>query len=82
MDNAFPSSLRAEPAKVEPVLIDAVSAAKLLSISAKTLWVRTKSGEIPSRRIGGRVLYSLNAIRRWADSPDVASSSNEPSHDC
>jgi len=75
VNDSFPSALRAEPAKIEPVLVDAASAAKLLSISTKTLWLRTKSGEIPSRRIGGRVLYSLNALRRWADAPSV----NDPS---
>ncbi len=40
---------RVEPATVEPLLVDAVSAAKLLSISQKTLWLYTQSGDI---RIG------------------------------
>lgn len=63
-------SNRAEPTPVEPLLIDAVSAAKLLSISTKTLWLRTKSGEIPARKIGGRVLYSLQKLREFANSND------------
>lgn len=46
----------AEPATVEPLLVDAVSAAKLLSISQKTLWIYTQAGAIPSKRIGSRVL--------------------------
>jgi len=77
MNDSFPSALRAEPAKIEPVLIDAVSAAKLLSISTKTLWLKTKAGEVPHKRLGGRVLYPLAALREWANAPSV----NDPSRD-
>jgi hypothetical protein len=62
------NNVRAVPAQIEPVLIDAISAAKLLSISTKTLWLRTKSGEIPAKKIGGRVLYSLQKLREFANS--------------
>jgi excisionase family DNA binding protein len=58
---------RAEPATVDPLLVDAVSAAKLLSISQKTLWLYTQSGEIPHRRIGSRVLYPLALLRAYAE---------------
>jgi len=59
---------RAEPATVEPLLVDAVSAAKLLSISQKTLWIYTQAGSIPCKRIGSRVLYSLALLRAYAES--------------
>lgn len=63
---------RAESATVEPLLIDAVSAAKLLSISQKTLWLYTQSGDIPHRRIGSRVLYPLALLRAYAESTSVS----------
>lgn len=53
--------------QMEPLLVDAVTAAGLLSISEKNLWKRTKSGEIPHRRVGCRVLYSPTRLREWAD---------------
>lgn len=61
-------SYQAEPSKVEPLLVDAVSAAKLLSISQKTLWIYTQAGSIPSKRIGSRVLYPLALLRAYAES--------------
>ena len=35
------------------------------SISAKTLWKRTKEGKIPHVRIGNRVLYSVAQLDHW-----------------
>lgn len=36
----------------------------MLSISKPTLWARTKSGEIPCKRVGRRVLYTESAVRK------------------
>ena len=52
---------------VEPLLLDARSAAKSLSISERTLWTFTKKGDIPCIRIGKRVLYSPDDLRTWID---------------
>lgn len=51
----------------EPLLISAQAAAKLLSISERTLRDRTKDGSIPALRLGGRVLYSYSALADWID---------------
>jgi excisionase family DNA binding protein len=48
-----------------PLLVDAREAARLLSVSARTLWRLTKDGEVPSVRIGRRVLFAPDALRAW-----------------
>lgn len=41
-------------------------AAKVLSISERTLWGLTKAGDIPAVRFGGRnVRYSPDDLRAW-----------------
>ncbi len=55
-----------ETLPVEPILVDAVSAAKLLSISVRTLSQWTKDGIVPSRKIGGRLLFSVDRLREFA----------------
>jgi hypothetical protein len=67
---------RAENATLEPLLVDAISAAKLLSISQKTLWLYTQRGDIPHRRIGSRVLYPLAFLRCNAETGSAASPSS------
>ena len=48
------------------LLIPARDAAKALSISERTLWGLTAPrGPIPCVRLGGRVLYSPEALCRW-----------------
>ncbi|MFN3152117.1 helix-turn-helix domain-containing protein [Bremerella sp.] len=49
----------------ERFLISAAEAAELLSISPRTLWTLTQSGEISTVRIGRRVMYSPSVLRRW-----------------
>lgn len=53
----------------ERLALKPVAAARLLSISPRTLWDWTRKGIIPSIRIGtGRrptVLYSRNQLERW-----------------
>ena len=48
----------------DALLIGARDAARRLSISERTLFTLTKAGTIPSVRIGGRVLYSVESLRR------------------
>lgn len=61
----------------EPLLISAQAAAKLLSISERTLRDRTKDGSIPSLRLGGRVLYSYSALVDWIDRHITNQTTNE-----
>jgi len=49
----------------EQWLLDAKTTARILSISEKTLWKRTKEGVIPHIRNGNRVLYSIAQLDRW-----------------
>jgi excisionase family DNA binding protein len=51
----------------EPLLIDAAEAAKLLSISKRTLWTLTNSREIPSVRIGRSVRYVVADLVKFVN---------------
>lgn len=48
-----------------PWLIDAPAAARLLSISARTLWALTKCRAVPSHRVGRSVRYCPTELRSW-----------------
>src|SRR4051794_25991490 len=50
----------------DAILWDAKEAAGQLSLSPRTLWTLSNSGQIPCRRIGKLVRYSPAAIRDWA----------------
>lgn len=56
-----------QPRETEPLLIDCTTAAKMLSISERTLWAYTKEGKIPHVRLGRRVLYDPEDLRAWRD---------------
>jgi len=60
----WPSAVVSQPTTA-PLLLDAHEAARSLRLSERTLWARTKAGEIPHVRIGRRVLYSPAALERW-----------------
>ncbi len=48
------------------MLLGMREAAIILSVSQRTLWARTAPrGPIPAVRIGSRVLYSVDELRRW-----------------
>lgn len=49
----------------ERLLLPPREAAGVLSISERSLWTLTKSGEIPSVRIGRSVRYSVAALEAW-----------------
>jgi excisionase family DNA binding protein len=40
-------------------------AAKVLGLSFKSCWNRVHSGEIPSRRIGRRILIDRTELQQW-----------------
>ena len=50
-----------------PLLLSVRDAAIALSISERTLFSLTKSGEIPRLKIGAKVLYSVDDLRQWID---------------
>jgi excisionase family DNA binding protein len=49
------------------LLVKPPEAAEMLSISKRSLWSRTASGEIPSVRIGRSVRYSIHDLHDWVD---------------
>lgn len=56
-------------------------ASAALGISERTLWARTKAGEIPFVRIGGRKLYRPEALRDYlAAMEEVAESDSGKCH--
>ncbi len=56
-----------QPAAPAPLLVDAREAARLLSISDRTLRDRTKDGTVPAVKLEGRILYSPKALADWVD---------------
>lgn len=53
-----------EPQKVERLAVNAVEAAEMLGISERTLWKWTREKRVPSVKIGRRVLYPVDGLRR------------------
>jgi excisionase family DNA binding protein len=52
---------------VQPMLVSARDAAKLLAISERTLWSLTAAGEIPVVRIGRSVRYDPRDLQTWIE---------------
>ena len=74
MRNASPLT-RPAPIGVEPLLISARDAARMLAVSERTLWAWTSPrGTLACvRRPGsGRVLYSVETLRRWIAEQEVS----------
>ena len=63
--NAKP--LKEPSPSVEKLAVGAKEASAMLGISPRKLHQLTKSGEIPSKHIGRRVLYSLDALRQYVN---------------
>jgi len=58
----------AQPEKpIEPIAVNSATACKMLGVSAGTLTLWTKKGLIPHRRIGGRILYSVEGLKEFAE---------------
>lgn len=47
----------------DKILVNAATAAEMLSISPKHLFLLTKAGKVPSERVGNRRLYSVSKLR-------------------
>ena len=50
------------------LLLTPKQACDVLQISARNLWGRTASGEIPSLKIGRLRRYSVDDLNRWIES--------------
>lgn len=50
-----------------PLLIGMNEAARLLSLSPRTVWSMANSGELPTVRVRRRVLFNVEALRAWID---------------
>lgn len=58
-----------QPPTEHGLLVDSKEAAKLLNVSARTLWSLYNSGSMPKPiRIGRAVRWSYDALRNWVDS--------------
>jgi predicted DNA-binding transcriptional regulator AlpA len=62
----------------EPLLVTSRQAARLLSISEKTLWsLSSPRGPIPTVRVGVRsVRYSVASLRDWVSGQQAESETN------
>jgi excisionase family DNA binding protein len=52
---------------LESLLLDSRIAARLLSISERSLWSLMKSGSIPHVRIGRSVRYDREDLKAWIE---------------
>ena len=50
------------------LLVDSKTAAKLLSISTRTLWAMQKSGELPVVRRHRSIRFDVKDLEAWIDS--------------
>ena len=53
-----------ESKPVERLAVNALQAAEMLGISERTLWKWTKEKKVPSVKIGRRVLYPVEGLRK------------------
>jgi len=52
---------------LNPLLLNTKNAARALAISTRKLWELTNCREIPSVRIGRRVLYDPRDLQGWIE---------------
>ena len=45
--------------------------AEMLGVSPRTIFKLTKTGEIPHKRLGSRIVYPLDAIKRYLNEPNI-----------
>ena len=50
------------------ILLNLRDAAQALAISPRSLWEWTKAGRVPHVRLGRRLLYAPDDLRRWVQS--------------
>ncbi len=69
--------MSANPAGLPPRFLRTPEAARFLSLSARTLEKHRTYGTGPAyRKLGGRVVYSIDDLQAWADRGAVTSTSD------
>ncbi len=58
--------------KVARQTVDVVGAAQMLGVSERMLAQLTKAGQVPHKRVAGRILYPIDALRRFVNDPEPA----------
>ena len=56
-----------KPETLPPLAVSAAEAARLLSVSRPTIYQYIGRADFPSFKLGGRVLVSVDGLRRWID---------------
>lgn len=51
----------------EPLAVNQREAAALLGISERLLWSWTNARKVPHVRLGARVLYPVDLLRKWLE---------------
>lgn len=64
------SIYKAEVVEVEALAVDAVAAAKLIGVCETTLRKLAKHGQIPHKRVCGRLLFPVHQLREWLANPE------------
>jgi excisionase family DNA binding protein len=54
-----------DPPKVEPITVDVDGAAKMLGVSMRLIEDLVKKNEIPYKRLGGRKVFSIDALKKF-----------------
>jgi len=62
----IPKKAEEQTQQAQPlVAVGAKEAARLLSISERSLWTLTKDGKIHAARVGRKLLYSVDELKRF-----------------
>ena len=56
---------------LEPLLLNSEQAAKVLGVSVRYLFTLRKSGVIYSKQLGGKLLYSVEMLKAFANGESV-----------
>jgi excisionase family DNA binding protein len=68
-----------DPPAPPPLLVDSRRAAKLLSVSERTVWsITAPRGPLPAVRIGRAVRYSVEAIRAYVEAQQTGAAGVAP----
>lgn len=64
--------------QITPIAVRPRQAAKMLSVSERTLYSLTQPrGPIPCRRMGGTVLYSVAVLQAWLEGDESHTNATE-----
>ena len=60
-----------KPYSIERLTVNVAEAAEMLGVSARTVFQLTKANKLPPKRLGNRVVYSIEALKRFINEPDT-----------